>query len=378
MPTPPSVLVVLGNRPQFIKHAALASAAAQSPSGVRMVVVDTGQHYDYELAGVFMDELSIPKPDYSLGVGSAGHAEQVARMLVPLEELVRQERPASVVVYGDTNSTLAGALVAAKLNVPVAHIEAGLRSFDMTMPEEVNRRVTDHVSTMLFCPTDAAVENLRREGIQGERVHRVGDVMADVAQAVAPAADRRWPELREQLGIPEEPFALVTVHRPSNTEPEALRELLECFRAAELPLVFPMHPRTQAAVERAGLHLDLAELPNMRLAPPLGYVDLAAVLRHASVALTDSGGLQKEAYMHGIPCVTLRDTSEWVETIESGLNLLAHRDAEKVRDAVQAALNGSLTQRIEERPELYGAGDAATQILHALSRHARATAPLGF
>jgi UDP-N-acetylglucosamine 2-epimerase len=368
----PAIVVVLGNRPQFIKHAALARAWSQRLDEARPIVIDTGQHYDHGLAGVFYDELEIPVPDHSLQVGSASHAEQLARMLVPLEEIIRTAKPASVVVYGDTNSTLGGAIAAAKLNVPVAHIEAGLRSFDMTMPEEVNRRLTDHVSTMLFCPTDVAVENLRREGIEGERVQRVGDVMADVAYAIAPAADRRWAGLQQQLGLPDAgTFGLVTIHRAANTEPEALREILEVLRAADIPLVFPMHPRTERALELSGLHLDFIEIPGMHMTPPLGYVDLAAALRNASVALTDSGGLQKEAYLHGIPCITLRDTTEWTETIDAGMNVLGYRDAGLVAATVRNVLDGGFAEARDERPALYGEGDSGALILDRLISHAQ-------
>lgn len=367
----PSILVVLGNRPQFIKHAAMQRAWNSRLPDADMVVVDTGQHYDYALAGIFMDELAITQPQHELSVGSASHAEQLARIIVPLEELVTTLKPASVVVYGDTNSTLGGMLVAAKLNVPVAHIEAGLRSRDMSMPEELNRVLVDHASSLLFCPTAAAVENLEREGIAGEHVRLVGDVMADVALAIAPAADRRWPGLQEQLGLPETgTFALATIHRAANTEPEALGEIIECLRAADAPILLPLHPRTEAMVERSGLHLELASLPNVTLLPPLSYTDLAATLRAARCALTDSGGLQKEAYIHGIPCVTLRDTTEWTETIDAGLNVLVARNPAATAAAVAEAFSGTLDSRLATRPDLYGDGHAADRIVDALIEHA--------
>lgn len=375
----PSIVVVLGNRPQFIKHAALARAWAERAGDVRQVIVDTGQHYDHALAGIFMDELAIPAPDYSLGIGSGTHAEQLGRMLEPLEELLLREKPASIVLYGDTNSTLGGALVASKLHIPIAHIEAGLRSFDMLMPEEVNRVMTDHVSSMLFAPTDAAVANLEREGISGERVHRTGDVMADIALAVAPAADQRIQSIAATLaarGI-ELPspgnYGVVTIHRASNTEPEALRQVIECLRvaAADLPLVFPCHPRTEAAAERAGLHLDLASVPNLIMLPPLGYVDMTALLRGARVAVTDSGGLQKEAYVHGVPCVTLRNRTEWIETVDAGWNVIAGNDPAEVERAMASHMEAHGSEPWHrDRPELYGTGHASEQILDALVRHA--------
>ncbi|MCW2955656.1 MAG: UDP-2,3-diacetamido-2,3-dideoxy-D-glucuronate 2-epimerase [Thermoleophilia bacterium] len=384
--TPPSIVVVLGNRPQFVKHAALARAWSDRTEAARQVIVDTGQHYDHALAGIFVDELAIPVPDYSLGIGSASHAEQLARMLPPLEEILLRERPASVVLYGDTNSTLGGALVASKLHVPIAHVEAGLRSFDMTMPEEVNRVLTDHVSSMLFAPTDGAVANLAAEGITGERVHRSGDVMADIALHVAGAADQRLETIartlaRHGITLPDAgDYGVVTVHRASNTEPDALRAVIACLTSAarELPLVFPLHPRTKAAAEHAGLHLDLASIENLTLLPPLGYVDMTALVRGARVVLTDSGGLQKEAYVHGVPCVTLRDRTEWTETVDAGWNIIVGIDA----DATARALASHLSTFGEspwdrERPDLYGDGHAAEQILDVLVRHASAGVPFG-
>lgn len=368
----PSIMVVLGNRPQFIKHAAFQRAWDARQPDMQLRVVDTGQHYNYELAGIFLDELRIPAPDHSLAVGSASHAEQLARMLVPLEELMMRTRPTSVVVYGDTNSTLGGALAAAKLNIPVAHIEAGLRSYDMHMPEELNRVLVDHASSLLYCPTQLAVDNLTNEGIAGEHVSMVGDVMADIAMAIAPAADAQWERLRAHLDLPERgQFALCTIHRAGNTEPDALREVIACLEAAGIPVVMPIHPRTEAMAERAGLHVDLASIPNVRLIPPLGYVDLAACVRAASCVMTDSGGLQKEAYIHGTPCITLRDTTEWAETVTSGMNVLVGRDAQKTSDAVIAAMSSDMGDRIAQRRDVYGDGHAAGRIVDSLVEHAR-------
>jgi UDP-N-acetylglucosamine 2-epimerase len=375
--TQPTIVVILGNRPQFIKHAALHRAWAARSDAPRAVVVDTGQHYDYELAGVFMEELEIPAPQHTLAAGAPSHAEQLARMLPPIEELLIRERPTSVVVYGDTNSTLGGALAAAKLNIPIAHIEAGLRSYDRTMPEEVNRVLADHMSAMLFCPTGQAVDNLAREGITGEHVHVVGDVMTDVALLTASAARARWETLQAQLGLPDAgEFGVVTVHRAANTEPEALAQLVECLRAADIPLVFPMHPRTQHAFERSGLHVDLADLPNLFHLPPVGYVDLASLVLNSACVLTDSGGLQKEAYIHGVPCITLRDTSEWTETLEHGMNRLVHLDPAAVAAAVADVLAGGFDDAIDSRPPVYGDGDAADRILDVLFEHASASAHL--
>lgn len=360
----PSIVVVLGNRPQFVKHAALQRALGEHSDALRVVVVDTGQHYDYSLAGIFMDELNIQAPDYSLGVGSASHAEQLARILPPLEELLIREKPRAVVVYGDTNSTLGGALAASKLNIPVAHVEAGLRSFDRTMPEEINRIMVDHISELLFCPTQAAVDNLTAEGVV-HGVWLVGDVMADIAYLLTPAAEERWPELRDRFNLVDGEFGVVTVHRASNTEPLALAEIIDALTAADMPLIFPLHPRTQHAFEKAGLHVALSEIPGLSILPPLGYLHLAAVVRHSRLVLTDSGGLQKEAFVHGVPCVTLRDTSEWVETVEAGMNILVHRDPRRVQTAI-AEFAGGLP---EDVPSLYGEGDAAHKIAKVLVEH---------
>jgi UDP-N-acetylglucosamine 2-epimerase len=305
-------------------------------------------------------------------------------MLEPLEEILVREKPASVVLYGDTNSTLGGALVASKLLVPIAHVEAGLRSFDMRMPEEVNRVMVDHVSSMLFAPTEASVGNLQREGLTGERVHRTGDVMADIALAVAPAADQRLDSIARTLvargiTLPDAGhFGVVTIHRASNTEPDALAEVIECLHAAaeHLPLVFPVHPRTEAAAERAGLHLELASVPNMTMLPPLGYLDMTALLRAARVAITDSGGLQKEAFVHGTPCITLRDRTEWVETVDAGWNACVGTDRAELERVLELH-HASFGEEpwYAERPDLYGIGDAAEQIVDVIARHARAAAP---
>ena len=368
----PSIMVVLGNRPQFIKHAAFQRAWDARQPDIGLQVVDTGQHYNYELAGIFLDELRIPVPDHSLAVGSASHAEQLARMLVPLEELMQRTRPTSVVVYGDTNSTLGGALAAAKLNIPVAHIEAGLRSYDMHMPEELNRVMVDHASSLLYCPTQTAVDNLGREGIAGEHVSLVGDVMADIAMAIAPAADAKWDRLHAQLDLPARgQFALCTIHRAGNTEPDALREVIECLEAIDVPVIMPIHPRTEAMAERAGLHVDLASMPNVRLLPPLGYVDLAACVRASGCVITDSGGLQKEAYIHGIPCITMRDTTEWSETVHAGMNVLVGRNPHAMADAVRAAMSGAMDDVIDQRQDAYGDGNAAGRIVDSLLNHAR-------
>ena len=343
------VVSIVGNRPQFIKAAPVAGAL----DGLcDHVLVHTGQHYDADLSQIFFEELGLRPADRRIESGSGTHAEQTARMLVGLEPVLEEEAPDAVLVYGDTNSTLAGALVAAKQHVPIGHVEAGLRSFDRRMPEELNRMVVDVLADLRFCPSDTAVSNLAAEGITAG-VHMVGDVMVDVAQTFAPVAARRSDALA-QAGVAPGGYVILTAHRPANTLPETIGTLVEVIEAVEMPVVFPVHPRTRAALERAGL-LERAGAA-ARLAPPLGYLDFTALLMSAAACLTDSGGVQKEAYLAGVPCVTLRDTTEWVETISAGWNRLVDLDPAAVVAALASA------SRPAEHPPLYGDGDAAGRI----------------
>jgi UDP-GlcNAc3NAcA epimerase len=343
------IVSIVGNRPQFIKAAPVAAAL----DGLcDHVLVHTGQHYDADLSQVFFEELGLHPADHRIESGSGTHAEQTARMLLGLEPVLRDERPDAVLVYGDTNSTLAGGLVAAKLQVPVGHVEAGLRSFDRGMPEELNRMVVDVLSDLRFCPSDTAVSNLAAEGITAG-VHMVGDVMVDVARTFAPIAARRS-DLLVRVGVEPRGYVLFTAHRPANTTPETVRVLVDVLEAIEPRVVFPAHPRTRAALERAGLWERAGAAAH--LTGPLGYLDFTALLMSAAACLTDSGGVQKEAYLHSVPCITLRDTSEWVETIAAGWNRLVDLDA----FAVTAAL-ASVT-RPAEHPPLYGDGAAAGRI----------------
>jgi len=346
------VLSVVGNRPQFIKSAPLSEALRNR--GIDEVVLHTGQHYDRELSAVFFEELGLAEPDHQLDGGSGTHAEQTARMLPEIERVLLEEHPDGVVVYGDTNSTLAGALAAVKLHLPVVHVEAGLRSFDRTMPEEVNRVVVDAVSSVLLCPADGAVANLRREG-RTEGVYQVGDVMYDASMRLAPLARERSTALADS-GIEPGGYLLATVHREANVRPDALRQIAQGLSRLEEPVVFPAHPRTRAALEREDIELGTHVL----LRPPLGYLDFAALASQARVVLTDSGGLQKEAYWYGVPCVTLRETTEWVETIEAGWNVLVGTDPDRLAAAVAEAAPA------DEHPPLYGDGQAAPRIAELL------------
>jgi UDP-N-acetylglucosamine 2-epimerase (non-hydrolysing)/UDP-GlcNAc3NAcA epimerase len=346
------VVTVIGNRPQFVKAGAVSRLLRQRHDEA---IVHTGQHYDDDMSRIFFDELGIPAPDRQLNIGSGPPALQTGRMLEALEPALAELDPDMVLVYGDTNSTIAGALAAAQAHVPVAHVEAGMRSFDRSMPEELNRVLTDHASDLLLCSTETAVANLAREGID-RGVHLVGDVMADVALAMAPRARERSRALEEH-GVEPGGYLLVTAHRAGNVDdPERLALLVDLLRALPLPTVFPVHPRTHGRLEATGLLEPLRAAPHVHLAPPLGYLDLLALAGDARAILTDSGGLQKEAYLLGVQCVTLRDTTEWVETVESGWNELVDLD----REAALAALHRG--PPATERAELYGGGRAGERI----------------
>jgi UDP-GlcNAc3NAcA epimerase len=341
------ILSIVGNRPQFIKSGPLSLALQNRADEV---VLHTGQHYDHELSQVFFDELGLEPPKHRLEAGSGSHAEQTARMLPGIEAAVVAEKPDLVLVYGDTNSTLAGALAASKLRVPVAHVEAGLRSFDRRMPEELNRVLVDRVSSLLFAPSGSAVGNLKDEGIT-EGVHEVGDVMLDANLRLAPIARERSQAL-ELAGVAPGSYALVTVHREANTREPALGRIVEALNALEEPVVFPLHPRTAGAIESLGLRLAGHVHPRR----PAGYLDFAALASQARVILTDSGGVQKEAYWYEVPCVTLRENTEWVETVEAGWNHLVGTDPGAIVAASREASPGP------EHPSLYGDGHAADLI----------------
>jgi UDP-N-acetylglucosamine 2-epimerase len=352
------IVTVVGARPQFVKAAAVSGPLR---ARCRELLVHTGQHYDDEMSKVFFDELGLPRPDYDLGVGSGTHAEQTARMLERLEPVLAAARPDWVVVYGDTNSTLAGALAAAKLDLPVAHVEAGLRSYDRAMPEEINRVVADHLAALLLCPTPTGVENLRREGVT-EGVHLVGDVMRDALERFLPAARPRFAAWRSR-GLEPGGFGLVTVHRAGNTDrPEALAAIVEALEGLEEPAVFPVHPRTEAALKRDGAWARLGARPGLHVVPPLGYLEFLGLLAHARWVATDSGGVQKEAYLLGVPCLTLRDRTEWVETLAEGWNTLLGDDVRRLGAAARGV------RRPDRRQDHYGDGRAGERVADLLAR----------
>jgi UDP-N-acetylglucosamine 2-epimerase (non-hydrolysing)/UDP-GlcNAc3NAcA epimerase len=343
-----NVVTVIGNRPQFVKAAAVSRLLREQHSEL---LVHTGQHHDDELSMVFVRELGVPRPDVELGIHGGANTEQTARMLAALAPLLAERRPDRVLVYGDTNSTLAGALAAAQARIAVAHVEAGMRSFDRAMPEELNRVLTDHASDLLLCPSQTAVDNLRREGVAGEVV-LVGDVMVDIAHLFQPRA-------RDEVPAFEPPYVLATAHRAGNVDdPQRLAALVDLLLAVEEDVVLPLHPRTRARLESAGLLGRLAA--GVELLAPQGYLDFTALLVHARAVLTDSGGVQKEAYIAGVPCVTLRDTTEWTETVDAGWNVLVGLD----RDAALAALARTPPA---ERVELYGDGRAGERVVSSLS-----------
>ncbi|HYV15250.1 MAG TPA: UDP-N-acetylglucosamine 2-epimerase (non-hydrolyzing) [Conexibacter sp.] len=349
------VLTVIGNRPQFIKASAVsARLRAQGEE----ITVHTGQHYDADLSQVFFDELRLPPPEHLLGIGGGTNTAQTARMLAALEPLIADVAPDVLLVYGDTNSTLAGALAAVQAGVPVAHVEAGMRSFDRAMPEEVNRVLADHLATLLLCSSQTAVGNLERESVAG-RVQLVGDVMVDVAQLLQPAARARVEPL-ERHGVEAGGYLLATAHRAGNVDdPARLRRLVELLLALEAPIVLPLHPRTRARLEAGDLFTTVEQAAHVHLAPPLGYLDFTALLCNARAVVTDSGGVQKEAYLAGVPCVTLRPSTEWVETVDAGWNVLVDLDA----DAARAALDRTPPA---ERPQLYGDGHAGERVAAAV------------
>jgi UDP-N-acetylglucosamine 2-epimerase (non-hydrolysing)/UDP-GlcNAc3NAcA epimerase len=349
------IVTIVGNRPQFVKAAAVSRLLRERHEEL---LVHTGQHYDDELSKVFFEELGIPAPDRELGAGSGSNTEQTARILAALAPVLAELRPGLALVYGDTNSTLAGALAAAQAEIPVGHVEAGMRSFDRSMPEELNRVLTDHASDLLLCSTQTAMDNLAREGVYGD-AQLVGDVMADVSLAFREIAAERSTILAD-LALKAGGYLAVTAHRAGNVDdPDRLERLVALLEALPQPAVFPVHPRTRARLEAAGL---LARLDGMTLVAPLGYLDFLELARHARAILTDSGGVQKEAYLLGVPCVTLRDTTEWVETVDAGWNVLVDLD----REAALAALERTPPP---ERPELYGGGRAAERVRDAVSAY---------
>lgn len=347
------ILTVVGARPQFIKSAVVSRVIAQT-YGIEEIILHTGQHFDSNMSDIFFSELSIPRPSVQLNVNSSSHGEMTGRMLMQIEAAVLAQKPDRVLVYGDTNSTLAGALAAAKLHIPVAHVEAGLRSFNMRMPEEVNRILTDNVSDLLFCPTQLAVKNLEKEGFGAKPVQiaQVGDVMQDAAILFARSSRRPTQEMPSQ-------FIVATLHRAENTDdPGRLGEIVGALNELHelIPVVLPLHPRTRMKITQLGLDL------RVQLLEPVGYLEMIWLLANCQLVVTDSGGVQKEAFFFGKYCVTMRDQTEWVELLECGANVLTGASRGRITEEVKKNLN----RNVEDPQQLYGGGAAAEKIVKLL------------
>lgn len=350
------IITIIGARPQFIKAAVVSRAFAEHRPDVCEILVHTGQHYDANMSDVFFEELNIPRPEYNLGIGGGTHGQNTGRMIEKLEELMLREEPDWVMVYGDTDSTLAGALAATKLHIPVAHVEAGLRSFNRRMPEEINRVLTDHVATLMFAPTELAQINLRNEGIVDDKIHVVGDVMYDAALYYKACA--RKPAWFDALGIAVDEFVLCTIHRAENTDDrDRMQGIFEGLEGAGLPVILPLHPRTRNKLQQMKLQLPA----NIKVVDPVGYLEMVWMEANCKIIATDSGGVQKEAYFHQKPCVTLRDETEWVELVEAGYNELTGASANKIAKALRKYGN------IGFEKMLYGDGKSADAIVKKLN-----------
>jgi len=359
-------LLVLGTRPQIIKSAPLIHLAKKD-SDIDMQIVHTGQHYDYEMSKEFFDELKLPDPIVDLNVGSGTHAWQTGKMMIRLEKALIKETPDLVVVPGDTNSTLAGALAAAKLHVPVAHIEAGARSYNMRMPEEINRRLTDHCSTLLFAPTKNCANNLLREGINQKNVHLVGDTMYDSLLRHLPKAMKE--KVLGRLNLKPGGYAVLTAHRPENVDsPKRLRKIIDAMtKLEELVIVFPVHPRTRRRLKEANLQKRIDKEGNPRLIKPVEYHEMLNLMKKAKLVFTDSGGMQKEAFWLHTPCVTLRDETEWTETVDLGANVLVGADPKRILTETKRVLRDKgMKRRLKDKINPFGDGKAAEKILSTI------------
>ena len=351
------ILTVIGARPQFIKSAPVSRIIRKS---FKEILVHTGQHYDYEMSSAFFKELNIPEPDYNLGIGSDSHSAQTAKILIKLEKIVEKHKPDLMMVYGDTNSTLAGSLVASKLLIPLAHIEAGLRSYNRNMPEEINRICSDRISDLLFCPTKTALRNLKNEGIK-KNVYMVGDVMKDLILQTIRSKDfkKRVFEIKQLM---KEPFCYLTIHRQENTDnAEHFRKMLDLISKIKYKVIFPLHPRTKKQIERNKIRLT----ENISVLKPISYFESLAYQKNADIVITDSGGMQKEAYILGTPCITLRDETEWTETLQNGFNTVVGSDTKKF----VAALEKCLTIKLKPDKNLFGRGDASEKITKVIRKY---------
>jgi len=352
------IVTVIGARPQFIKAASVSRVLKNLP-GIRETIVHTGQHYDDNMSAIFFRELNIPEPDYNLGIGGSLHGEMTGRQLIALESLLLKEKPDLVLVYGDTNSTLAGALAAVKLLIPVAHVEAGLRSYNRQMPEEINRILTDHISEWLFTPTTLAVSNLDSEGINSDKVHQVGDVMYDAMLYYRKKAENQS-SILDDLGISKINYILATVHRAENTDNQKrLSAIFRGLEKAQIPIILPIHPRTHKQINKFKIHIP----DSVKILEPLGYLDMVMLEKHAHLIMTDSGGVQKEAYFNHVPCLILREETEWQELITNRQNKLVGTDVDRIRSGV----NLDWYDDAAECSLLFGDGNAAKKIAEILA-----------
>src|SRR3989338_1525725 len=347
------IVTIVGARPQFVK---VSPVSKELRKRHKEILVHTGQHYDYNMSKVFFEEMGLPKPDYNLGINSLEQTEQIGKMICEIGKILNIHKPQAVIVYGDTNSTLSGVIAANKSNIKIAHIEAGLRSFDKSMPEEINRIVTDHCSDLLFCPTKISVENLKNEGLVNG-VFQTGDVMYD---AILNLQKSMSSKILSKLKIKPNEYILATIHRQSNTDSEEnLKEILNAFKESDEKIVFPIHPRTKNSLKKFGLS---CEYPNVKVIDPLGYLEIVELEKNAKKIVTDSGGLQKEAFFLGVPCITLRENTEWVETIENGWNVLVGANREKIINAIRDF------HPTKKRENYYGDGTAAKKICEIIER----------
>lgn len=350
------VCTVIGARPQFIKAAALSAVLASRPE-IEEIVIHTGQHYDANMSDVFFEELGIPKPAYNLKIGGGTYGQNTGRMIESIEDVLLKEKPDMVLVYGDTDSTLAGALAACKIHIPVTHVEAGLRSYNRRMPEEINRLLTDQISTLLFTPTNGAKENLIQEGIKPEFIHVVGDIMYDATLQFSDIAIQRS-EILKKLDLNKKDYILATVHRAENTDDlTRMKAILDGLNTASLLVILPLHPRTKSVFKKSGLVIP----DKIKCIDPVGYLDMQVLESGASLIATDSGGVQKEAYFHGVPCVTLRDETEWVELVEVGANILTGANSSKIKHAINDLLGRTVISS-----NIYGDGKTAGTIADIL------------
>lgn len=351
------IVTIIGARPQFIKAAVVSRALRTFETTAEEKIIHTGQHFDANMSDIFFEELDIPRPHFHLGVGGGTHAQNTGRMMEKIEAVLLEEKPSMVLVYGDTDSTLAGAVAAVKLHIPVAHVEAGLRSFNKKMPEEINRILTDHAADILFTPTATATTHALAEGIAKEKIQQVGDVMYDAALYYSSKVNS---DILGRLAIESKQFILTTLHRAENVDDKnRLQQILNGLAKSNMQVILPMHPRTKKRLQEFGLLLP----PNITIIDPTGYLEMIMLEKHAALIATDSGGVQKEAYFHKTPCVTMRDETEWVELVESGANILTGANENKIEAAIQQSL--LIPQDIFSQP-LYGNGDAGLLIAKAI------------